>query len=107
MGESLAVLYGVVRDMDASTSCDQRGDGQVSCRDPGCPRCSALQMAVQSLTGPSIVSVVIKDVVQRLPHRVLDDGVTPLDYRSQYFGNFPFSTLDRAYFRDRHSKFFI
>ena len=107
IGEPLAIVYGVVRDLDASTSCDQRGDSQVSCQDSNCPRCTALQLAVHSLKGSTGVAVLIKDLMQKLPHRVLDDGVVPLTYRTQYYGNFPFTTLDRQAFRDRLSKFFL
>ena len=105
IGEPLAVLYGLVRDMDASTSCDQRGDSQITCADRDCPRCTAHQLAVQSLKGCSIVAVIVKDLVQKLPHLTLADDVSPAIYRSQFHGNFPFPTLDRQAFRDHHSKF--
>ena len=106
VGEPLAIVYGVVRDMDSSTSCDQRGEFQTSCQDLDCPRCVAQQLAVQSLKGTTAVAVLVKDVMQKLPHRVLDDGVVPLTYRAQLYGNFPFTTLDRQHFHDRMSKCF-
>ena len=104
VGEPLAIVYGLVRDLDASTSCDQRGDSQTSCSDMGCPRCTSHQLDVHSLKGSTIVAVVVKDLVQKLPHRALDDDVRPATYRVQYYGNFPFTTLDRQAFRDRMSK---
>ena len=87
--------------MDSSTSCDQRGDSQTCCQDLDCPRCTGNHMAVSTLRGPTIAGLIAKDAINRLPHITLDDDVAPLTYRSQFFGNFPFSTLDRRAFRDR------
>ena len=61
-------------------------------------------IAVSTLKGPTIAAVVIKDLVRRLPHRVLDDGVSPNAYRTNFYGNFPFATLNRQVFRDRQGK---
>ena len=58
-------------------------------------------IAVSTLKGPTIAAVVIKDLVRRLPHRVLDDGVSPNAYRTNFYGNFPFATLNRQVFKDR------
>ena len=49
VGEPIAVLVGIIKNMDSSTSCDQRGDFQTSCNDIDCPRCLAVQMATSSL----------------------------------------------------------
>ena len=102
IGETLAVILGTVKALDSSTSCPQREDFQVLCStDPDCPRCMSKTIAVSTLKGPTIAAVVVKDLVQRLPHRVLDDGVSPNAYRTNFYGNFPFATLNRQIFKDR------
>ena len=108
IGETLAVIMGTLRALDSATSCAQREDFQVLCpTDPDCPRCSSKALAVSTLKGPTIVAVIIKDLVQRLPHKTLDDGVNPNAYRTNFYGNFPFSTLNRNIFRDRNGKYHI
>ena len=102
-GEALTVITGTVKALDSSSSCPQVEDFQVLCpTDADCPRCTTKTLAVSTLKGPTIVAVAIKDLIQRLPHATLDDGVCPNAYRTSYYGNFPFSTLNRRVFRDRN-----
>ena len=56
------------------------------------------------MKGTTAIAVVIKDLVSRLPHIELDDGVSPMDYRENYYGNFPFTTLNRKEFKERRGK---
>ena len=102
IGETLAVILGTLKALDSASSCVQREDFQALCpTDPNCPRCLSKTIAVSTLKGPTIAAVLVKDLVQRLPHRVLEDGVSPNAYRTNFYGNFPFSTLNRQLFKDR------
>ena len=102
IGESLTIIHGEVKTLDSASFCIQRDDFQVSCEDPGCPRCNSKTLAVPCLKGTTIVALVAKDLIARLPHVALDeDGIQPQTYREKFYGNFPFSTLNRRDFRDR------
>ena len=101
VGEALAITLGTAKSLDSASSCVQRGDFQASCSDPGCPRCNHKSLSVSTLKGTTAIALTIKDLVSRLPHVTLDDGVSPMDYREHYYGNFPSTTLDRRNFKDR------
>ena len=75
--------------------------------DKDCPRCFSKSIAVSTLKGPTIAAVLIQDLIRRLPHMTLDDGVCPNAYRTSFYGNFPFATLNRKDFKDRGGKFYI
>ena len=107
IGETLAVILGTIKSLDSSTSCQQREDFQMLCNDPDCPRCNSKVIAVSTLKGPTIAAVLVKDLIRRLPHVTLDDGVCPNAYRTNFYGNFPFATLNRRDFKDRGGNFLI
>ena len=99
------VILGTVKTLDSATFCHQRGDFQMTCDDTGCPRCDTKTLSVSTLKGPTILVIMAQDLIGRLPHAALpDDGVSPADYRINFYGNFPFSTLNRSDFRDRRGK---
>ena len=101
IAEAIPILLGTVKGLDSATMCHDRDDFQMTCDDPGCPRCNAKVLSVSTLKGPTVCVLLMQDVVGRLPHGALDDDVTPLDYRLNYYGNFPFTTLNRRDFRER------
>ena len=105
IGETLATILGTIKALDSATSCQQREDFQMLCNDPDCPRCNSKSIAVSTLKGPTIAAVLVKDLIRRLPHVTLDDGVCPNAYRTSFYGNFPFSTLNRRDFKDRGGKY--
>ena len=104
IGETLAIILGTVKALDSASSCVQRDDFQTCCEDRDCPRCNMKTLAVSTMKGTTAIAVTIKDLADRLPHCTLDDGVTPAAYRESYYGNFPFTTLDRREFKDRRGK---
>ena len=98
----MAVILGTLKALDSATCCAQRENFQSLCpTDLDCPRCSSKTIAVSTLKGPTIAAVVVKDLIQHLPHKTLEDGVTPNAYRTSFYGNFPFATLNRNLFKDR------
>jgi hypothetical protein len=102
IGETVAVILGTIKALDSATSCQQREDFQMLCpTDSDCPRCLSKSIAVLTLKGPTIAAVLVQDLIRRLPHMTLDDGVCPNAYRTNFYGNFPFSTLNRKDFKDR------
>ena len=101
IGEVPQVMLGTVKTLDSATFCHDRDDFQMTCDDPGCPRCDGKTLAVSTLKGPTILVLLAQDLIGRLPHAALPDGVTPVDYRMNFYGCFPFSTLNRSDFRDR------
>ena len=104
--EPVPVIVGTIKTLDSATICLARDDFQTACDDPGCPRCNGKTLSIATLRGPTACVSIMQDVLGRLPHATLDDGVTPTDYRMNYYGNFPFSTLNRRDFKDRRGESF-
>ena len=102
--EALPVIVGTVKTLDSATICLDRDDFQTACDDAGCPRCNGNTLSIATLRGPTAGAVIMQDLLGRLPHATLDDGVTPANYRMNYFGNFPFTTLNRRDFRERRGE---
>ena len=99
--EPLPVILGTVLALDSATNCLESEDFQRSCEDLDCPRCNGGVLSISTLKGTTACAVIMQDLVDRAPHATQDDGVAPMDYRCNYFGNFPFTTLDQKVFKDR------
>ena len=90
IGETLAVILGTIKALDSGSSCQQREDFQMLCpTDKDCPRCFSKSIAVSTLKGPTIAAVLVQDLIRRLPHLTLDDGVCPNAYRTSFMAIFP------------------